>query len=111
MKTTTFSIMLFLILHNSVFSQPESSPLLKQAQIKRNTQFRVNSTTGNSSVRNDVISNFQLRPGDDKAVTVLNDSVIKLKRTDFPILKDTATNSGISMLPELYYAKEAGTNN
>jgi hypothetical protein len=103
--------MLFLILHNSLFSQPENSPLLKKAQIQRNTQFRVNSTTGNSSVRNDVISNFQLRPEDNKAVTVLNDSVIKLRRTDIPILKDTATNSGISMLPELYYAKEAVTNN
>ena len=103
--------MLFLIFHNSLFSQPENRPLLMEAQVRRHTQFRVNSTTGNTSVRNDAITNFQLRPEDKKAVTVLQDSVIKLKRTDIPILQDTATRSGISMLPELYYAKEAGTNN
>ena len=111
MKTPTLSIMLFLILHNFLFSQPGDSPLLRKAQIQRNIQFRVNSTTGNPTVRNDVISNFQLRPEDNKAVAVLNDSVIKLKRADIPILKDTATNTGISMLPELYYAKEAVSNN
>jgi len=43
-------------------------------------------------------------------VAVLGESIIRLNRANYPVLPDTATGTGVFLLPELYYAKEKGTN-
>jgi hypothetical protein len=94
-----------------LFSQTAvNKSMVDSLLMQQNVNFRVTNNTQVPSKRITTPGTFRLRQGERNAVVVTGNSVTKLDRKVIPILKDTATESGVFMLPELYFAKEEGTN-
>jgi hypothetical protein len=112
MKTIFVFILLMTTIPSVLFSQTAVKRSIDDSLLMRqNINFRVTNNNQVLSRRITTPETFQLRQSEKNAVAVTGKSVTKLDRNSVPILKDTATRSGVYMLPELYFAKEEGTNN
>jgi hypothetical protein len=88
-----------------ILNRKPVNPLLLQDKV----YFKVNDKANDSSALI-LAETFRLKPEENKAVAKTGLAITKLDPADLPMLKDTASQSRIYMIPELYYAKVAGTD-
>jgi hypothetical protein len=108
MKSFILIIPLLAVIGNNVLAQPQ--PLIS-AEIKhQQAEIRVTRTDEVAIHRTAKIGNFLLKPEESKAVVCLDSVIKRLDINVVPGLGRSATNTGIFMLPELFYARVSGTN-
>jgi hypothetical protein len=111
MKRKIVSAFLMVVISCSLLSQPNNHSLISPEMLHQQTRLRITDNNQGPSERSAAIGSFSLRQQELKAVAIVDTAVTKLERSFYPILLDTATRSGLFMLPELYFAKEVRTNN
>ena len=111
MKKRIVSIFLIVLISSSLMSQLNGQSLISPEMLHQQARLRITDNNQGPSERSATIGSFRLRQQELKAVVIIDSGITKLKKADYPVLLDTATRSGLYMLPELYFAKEAGTNN
>ncbi len=111
MKKLKVSLFLMVLISCSLLSQPDDRSLINPQILHQQARLKITNRNQGPAERSTAIGSFRLGQQELKAVALVETGVSRLKKTDYPILKDTATRSGLFMLPELYFAKESGSNN
>lgn len=112
MKTITVSFLFFAFMNCILLSQPPyHHSMISPQNMNQQFKFKVTSNSQVSTEKTTTIGTFHLGIQEIKAVSVIGKNVARLERESYPILKDTATKTGVFILPEIYYAKEKGTDN
>jgi hypothetical protein len=77
--------------------------------IQQKVKFNVVTESKDTTSREAVTGKFRLTPAESKATAITGATAIKVDRSLFPMLKDTGLVN-VFMLPEMYYARIAGTD-
>jgi hypothetical protein len=109
MKTLIVLTLFLFFLSIDLISQPKKY-FIEPHLITQPTKFNVVHTGQLSSQQTATINSFTLKPGELKAVVKVESPPTKV---DIPpsMIKEFSPNTKLLALPEVYFAKESGTNN
>lgn len=111
MKTILRFFMLFFA-SAMVFAQPhEVNHVINPQMMQQPVIFSITKTNQNQTERVSTPEHFRLRPEEQKATAVIGNNFIRLDRNDIPVVKEISDTLEVYAMPELYYAREAVTNN
>jgi len=114
MKTIIFTLLILCLFPAIVFPQQQiRSKYVKNPEqlMRRQVKFKVTANvTADTSARVEEVRAFRLGTEEKKAVALTGSTITKLDPSVIPIVDNSTSQARVFMLPELYYAKVAGTN-
>ena len=114
MKPSIFILFLLCLLPAIAFPQQQiRSKYVRNPEqlMRREVKFKVTANvTADTSARVEEVRAFRLRAEEKKAVALTGSNITKLDPAVMPIVDNPTSQARVFMLPELYYAKVAGTN-
>jgi hypothetical protein len=111
MKALLIKISLLLLLSSATVAQQTAREhrFIPVQGIQQKVKFNVVTESSDTTTREAITGKFRLAPAESKATAITGASAIKVDRSLFPMLKDTGLVN-VFMLPEMYYARVAGTD-
>jgi len=94
----------------SMFSQQNERNLMNRELQQRPLSIQVYNSRNEKHVQERRLRSFQLKPNETKAVVEIGKQLLELDRQDVPQIQTIPSIRKIYMLPELYIAKIAGSN-
>jgi len=113
MNKTLITTTLFCLMGVEIIAQnaiPKKQLKLDPILLQKDVQFNVVGQTEETSSRVEKVNSFQLKPNEKNAVAITGKQMTALDRTELRNIGDFKPETKIYTLPELYYGREAITN-
>jgi hypothetical protein len=109
MRTFIYLFLLIPLLTSA--QQPDiNRRTLREPLVRNPVRFQVTTMASDKNVRMESLQNFRLTPNETKAVAQTGNAILRLDKPVPSLLNGIAAVKNVFMVPELYYAKVAGTN-
>jgi hypothetical protein len=96
---------------SNLLSQPTHKySLIKPEVLHKQINFNITNNAQVNSTTSGTLNAFNLVHGQKKAVAIIGEKVTKLDRSVVPNFINNVTRNRVSMLPEVYFAREEATN-